>query len=61
MQHTPLEAGHWSGHFDSASKEVRKTREGSEQQQAQCSSTSIQECFLLFDSHVRGVMRRDAP
>ena len=61
MRHTPLEAGHWRGHFDAACKEIGKAGKDCEQQEPQCSSSSIQQDFLRVDRHIRSVMGRDAP
>jgi hypothetical protein len=61
MRHTPLEACHWCGHFDTACKEIGKAGKDCEQQEPQCSGSSIQQDFLRVDRHIRGVMGRNAP
>jgi hypothetical protein len=61
MRLTPLEAGHWCGHFDAACKEIGEARENREQQEPQCSSSSIQQNLLRVDRHIRGVIGKNAP
>ena len=35
MRHTPLEAGHWCGHFDAARKEIGEAGKDCEEQEPQ--------------------------